>query len=1010
MFMGKRFGISLVLVLLLSLFTKGQHSSLNFHKLGLENGLNDGTIRCIGQDKLGYIWIGSVSALNRFDGKNVAVFTNIPGDTTSPYVSQPRSIHSDAEGRFWIGFETGLAEFDFSKAAFKRIGVLQNIFIAKIISYGDSLLYLATRRGLIRYNKYSGNAFFYSTSKHERHAALIANGLNDLLLQHDSLYMATDRGMVVMNLHTDASALVPISVLAGMAVLNIASDQENNIWLGMQRAVNLVKLKADRKSTEVYDRFLTTGLNKATQNVSDILVDNRNRVWVVTPVDGLLQYDVATNSFIKHLHHADIPSSPKTNYYRTIFQDDRNIIWLGEDFAGVNFFEPDHFLFQTILPSSNRLDEWSRGVGRAVAEDKQGNIWMGNHAGVSRYNPSTLEYTLWHNEGNKLPVLYSNTVRSMYCDNENNIWIGTASGVNRYNQRTQKMEFIDSKNLPLAYYNSITEDRAGNIWFCTNDTAVLYWYSTTEKKYFNISTHPQLKQYKSLSPTSYVMEDSKKRLWISFSRKGVVMLDKRNNVARQFLASETNRNSIIGNQVIDIKEDNNGVIWLTSINGITGIDVERDSFLSFNHKNGLPGNWAAPLLIDKLNRIWVGVNGGLTMLDTDRKQFTIFSPDDGLPSIGFPEHAGIQTFNGDFVMPTYKGYIRFNPLAFKHDSSPLRFYLAGYSIFDKHYTLPAEQINKSGIQFDANENSFAFDLVALNYTNPSQTWFAYKLDGFDKDWHYSKDTKAVYTNVPGGDYVFMYKAATANDNWESMQAKRLKVGVKTFFYKSVWFWSLIGLLLVSGLFGLYRRRTGQQQQLFQLKSKTQLLEKEKAMVMYDSLKQQLNPHFLFNSLTSLSGLIETDQHVASEFLDQMSSIYRYILKNGNQETVSVYDEIAFVKLYIDLQQTRFGNGLKVNIQVPEEYMHYKIAPVTLQNLIENAIKHNVVDESFPLVIDIFIEDDCLVVRNNLQKKGVVETSNKKGLEQFVSLYSFLSTKPVVITETADAFIIRIPLV
>jgi hypothetical protein len=300
--------------------------------------------------------------------------------------------------------------------------------------------------------------------------------------------------------------------------------------------------------------------------------------------------------------------------------------------------------------------------------------------------------------------------------------------------------------------------------------------------------------------------------------------------------------------------------------------------------------------------------------------------------------------------------------------------------------------------------------VALNYTNPSQTWFAYKLDGFDKDWHYSKDTKAVYTNVPGGDYVFMYKAATANDNWESMQAKRLKVGVKTFFYKSVWFWSLIGLLLVSGLFGLYRRRTGQQQQLFQLKSKTQLLEKEKAMVMYDSLKQQLNPHFLFNSLTSLSGLIETDQHVASEFLDQMSSIYRYILKNGNQETVSVYDEIAFVKLYIDLQQTRFGNGLKVNIQVPEEYMHYKIAPVTLQNLIENAIKHNVVDESFPLVIDIFIEDDCLVVRNNLQKKGVVETSNKKGLEQFVSLYSFLSTKPVVITETADAFIIRIPLV
>jgi len=150
--------------------------------------------------------------------------------------------------------------------------------------------------------------------------------------------------------------------------------------------------------------------------------------------------------------------------------------------------------------------------------------------------------------------------------------------------------------------------------------------------------------------------------------------------------------------------------------------------------------------------------------------------------------------------------------------------------------------------------------------------------------------------------------------------------------------------------------------------------------------------------------------VAGNFLEQMSGIYRYILKNGDNETVFLKDEIEFVQLYINLQQTRFKKGLQVNINVPEEYMHYKIAPVTIQNLIENAIKHNIIDPSSPLVIDIFIEGDYLVVKNNLQRKNVVETSNKKGLEQFASLYKYLSPLPVTIEETNSKFQIKIPLI
>jgi LytS/YehU family sensor histidine kinase len=220
---------------------------------------------------------------------------------------------------------------------------------------------------------------------------------------------------------------------------------------------------------------------------------------------------------------------------------------------------------------------------------------------------------------------------------------------------------------------------------------------------------------------------------------------------------------------------------------------------------------------------------------------------------------------------------------------------------------------------------------------------------------------------------------------------------------------LIAALASGFLYWLYRNRINHHTEVHDLQSKTQLLEKEKAMVMFEGLKQQLNPHFLFNSLTSLSGLIQTDQKMAGNFLDQMSKIYRYILKNREHTTVSLFEEIKFVTNYVQLQKTRFKQGLEVNITVDEEDYYRKIAPVTLQNLVENALKHNIVDTESALVIDIFCEAGYLIVQNNLQKKTFVETSNHQGLSNMASLYKYLTAKPIIIEETENKFIVKIPL-
>jgi sensor histidine kinase YesM len=191
--------------------------------------------------------------------------------------------------------------------------------------------------------------------------------------------------------------------------------------------------------------------------------------------------------------------------------------------------------------------------------------------------------------------------------------------------------------------------------------------------------------------------------------------------------------------------------------------------------------------------------------------------------------------------------------------------------------------------------------------------------------------------------------------------------------------------------------------------KNERLQKERALVQFDNLKNQLNPHFLFNSLTSLNSLIFENQQLASEFLQQLSKVFRYVLQNKEKELVSLETEVNFIENYISLLQTRFYGSLHIQLEIAQQDKPRQIVPVTLQILIENAIKHNIVNEQSPLTIRIFSADGYLHIRNNLQKKSIIETSNKMGLENMKTLYSFLSKKQVEIIEDATSFEVKIPL-
>ncbi len=180
---------------------------------------------------------------------------------------------------------------------------------------------------------------------------------------------------------------------------------------------------------------------------------------------------------------------------------------------------------------------------------------------------------------------------------------------------------------------------------------------------------------------------------------------------------------------------------------------------------------------------------------------------------------------------------------------------------------------------------------------------------------------------------------------------------------------------------------------------------------YDSLKQQVSPHFLFNSLNTLSSLINIDPKKADRFVEELSQVYRYLLQSNQQGLTTLRKELEFIKSYLHLLKTRFGDALLVDVAVDEAAQQYMIAPLTLQLLVENAVKHNEVSAAHPLKLHIFtLGRDRLVVSNNLQRRSITLPSEKVGLANIIARYRLLNHPFVEVRETADEFSVVLPLI
>lgn len=223
----------------------------------------------------------------------------------------------------------------------------------------------------------------------------------------------------------------------------------------------------------------------------------------------------------------------------------------------------------------------------------------------------------------------------------------------------------------------------------------------------------------------------------------------------------------------------------------------------------------------------------------------------------------------------------------------------------------------------------------------------------------------------------------------------------------VWLLISMGMLFVIGiiLFTIGVRIT---EKWIVTTKEVEQLKQAKLKNEYSSLQDQLNPHFLFNNLSVLKSMITYDPQGATVFVQNFTDVYRYVLQNGQKDTIKVSEELELINAYIGLQKERLGDGLDVEIKIDQDLMERELPPLSIQLLLENAIKHNVASKKMPLHVVISSTSESITVYNNLQKKDATYTS-QKGLNNLKARYEILSKKQVVINETQEFYSVTIPL-
>lgn len=818
------------------------------------DGLSYNHVTTLLKDRMGFLWIGTPSGLNRFDGYSIKVFRNDPSDSTSLIHNDIRHIFECPDDKLGIITSAGVCFYDRAIEQFSTDpSFLSHIYNGDVNSLTDvqndnrgHYWFIVRDSGLIYYDA------LQNKSTHIKHdpgdtTSIDTNTVTSLVAHPDGSYWIVHSNGILENLQAvDSTFKVArrYSFIQDASTerntflsCHLMSDSDGDLWTSIDyHDLGTFYFNPANEAIQRLHTKSKTGRLSANL-VTRIVQDNKGYIWIATDHGGINVLDKKDFSVRYLTNNPENEYSLRQNSIPYLYKDNEGIIWIGTYKKGLNYYHENIMRFSLYNRHSEPYGLPFEDVNRFL-EDDRGNLWIGtNGGGLLYFNRQNGKFTSFKHDPNDPNSLSSDVIVSMCIDHENKLWIGTYfGGLNCFDgKRFERFQNDpgDDRSLSGKSVWEVYEDSQNRLWVGTLDGG-LNQFERNSKKFirYTVGGAGEIR-----SPyISALTEDKGGNLWVGTSN-GIDVMMKGTGKFVHYESTKNDASSLLSSGIFDIKQDTRGRIWIGTNGGLSIFNSSAGTFTTYTEKDGLAHNTVLTILEDDEGDLWLGTPNGLSRVQVQSDSpltvdFQNYTQSDGLQGLQFNENAAFRTKQGELIFGGANGFNIFKPRLLGRNLIKPKVIFSDFQLFNESL-VPNREIEgevllkKSIVQTDfielpASKNVFSIEFAALNFFQAKKNIYKYKLEGFNNEWLHAdtRSRKVTYTNLDAGEYVFRVIAANNDGVWNGEGAS-LRIKVLPPFWKSNTAFVLYTFLVVFALLGTRKLIQQREQMKFAIKQERQ---------------------------------------------------------------------------------------------------------------------------------------------------------------------------------------------
>ncbi len=841
-------------------------SDLKFTHLTTNDGLSQGYVTAILQDRRGFMWFATRDGLNRYDGNAFVVYKNNPNDPGSLGSNFIQDLIEDDHGYLWIATNTGVNKFDPTTERFTRYlhdpnnpNSIGGAYVTSIARDSRGYLWFGTQdAGLDRFDPTTARFARYRSDSDGQFVGGITQVIED---SRRDIWFVGDRGLFHLN-QKAGQITRPPATRNGLSADSVYEDETGNLWmLTHSPIIGLVKYDrhSERLTKYPFDAGAAGGLASTMNGGSlngKLLADGQNGIWVPSG-QGLYYFDRRTERFTYTFQHDERnPDSLDSNAIMSVYQDRSSVLWVGTENAGLNILSFRQEQFVHYRHRSSDPDSLLPGRVKAIYQDANGVLWVGFFPrALNRLDRRTGQITHYvPNPSDEHTLGKGTNVDSLYKDAAGYLWVGGGgSGLVRFDERTGRFKHYrhdpdDPNSLISDNVYTIYGDRNGHMWV-GGQHGLSRFDPATERftNYRPVPTNPA-----SLENWIWtVHQDRFGTLWLGTFGGALIRFDDTTNTFVSNKPDSRDPHRLNGGGLTTIHEDRTGTLWVGGFDGLYRYNRQSGTFTRYTESQGLPSSTIRCIQEDGFGRLWLSTQKGISRFDPKLETFRNYDVSDNLQSNEFSDGC-YQGPDGELFFGGSNGFNAFFPERVRDNPYVPAVVITSFKLFNKPAPIGANSVLKKAIPYvdsltlSYRENVFSFEFAALSYANSQKNRYRYKLEGFDPGWNEvgSKQRVATYTNLDPRKYVFRVQGSNSDGVWNE-QGVSLPIVITPPWWNTNWFRTLCAAVSLVLLWLAYRFRVRQLQRQFHLASEARLNERMRiARDLHDNLLQTVQGFML----------------------------------------------------------------------------------------------------------------------------------------------------------------------